>query len=43
LRHLALTGGAIGQSIPVAAGAAIACPDRKVVCLHGDGGVMYTL
>jgi acetolactate synthase-1/2/3 large subunit len=41
--HLALTGGAIGQGIPVAAGAAIACPDRKVVCLHGDGGAMYTL
>ncbi len=41
--HLALTGGAIGQGIPVAAGAAVACPDRKVVCLHGDGGAMYTL
>jgi acetolactate synthase-1/2/3 large subunit len=41
--HLALAGGAIGQGIPVAAGAAIACPDRKVVCLHGDGGAMYTL
>jgi acetolactate synthase I/II/III large subunit len=41
--HLALTGGAIGQGIPVAAGAAVACPDRKVICLHGDGGAMYTL
>jgi acetolactate synthase I/II/III large subunit len=41
--HLALTGGAIGQGIPVATGAAVACPDRKVVCLHGDGGAMYTL
>jgi acetolactate synthase-1/2/3 large subunit len=41
--HLALAGGAIGQGIPVAAGAAVACPDRKVVCLHGDGGAMYTL
>jgi acetolactate synthase-1/2/3 large subunit len=41
--HLALAGGAIGQGIPVATGAAIACPDRKVVCLHGDGGAMYTL
>jgi acetolactate synthase-1/2/3 large subunit len=40
--HLALTGGAIGQGIPVATGAAVACPDRKVVCLHGDGGAMYT-
>jgi acetolactate synthase-1/2/3 large subunit len=41
--HLALAGGAIGQGIPVATGAAVACPDRKVVCLHGDGGAMYTL
>jgi acetolactate synthase-1/2/3 large subunit len=41
--HLALTGGSIGQGIPVAAGAAVACPDRKVICLHGDGGAMYTL
>lgn len=41
--HLALTGGAIGQGIPVATGAAVACRDRKVVCLHGDGGAMYTL
>ena len=24
-------------------GAAVACPDRKVVCLHGDGGAMYTV
>ena len=32
-----------GRGIPVAAGAAVACPDRKVVCLHGDGGAMYTL
>ena len=41
--HLALAGGAIGQGIPVATGAAVACPNRKVVCLHGDGGAMYTL
>ena len=41
--HLALTGGAIGQGIPVATGAAVACPDRKVVCLQGDGSAMYTL
>jgi len=38
-----LPDGAIGQGIPVATGAAVACPDRKVVCLHGDGGAMYTL
>ncbi|MCB0984225.1 MAG: acetolactate synthase large subunit [Ilumatobacteraceae bacterium] len=41
--HLSLTGGSIGQGLPVANGAAIACPDRKVVCLHGDGGAMYTV
>lgn len=40
---LGLTGGSIGQGIPAAAGAAVACPDRKVVCLSGDGGGMYTL
>lgn len=39
---LMLTGGAIGQGLPVALGAAIACPDRKVVCLTGDGAGMYT-
>lgn len=41
--YLSLTGGAIGQGIPLATGAAVACPDRKVVCIHGDGGAMYTL
>lgn len=41
--HLSLTGGAIGQGIPLATGAAVACPGRKVICLHGDGGAMYTL
>ena len=42
--HLALaTGGAIGQGVPVATGAAVACHDRKVVCLEGDGSGMYTL
>lgn len=41
--HLSLTGGSIGQGLPVAGGAAVACPDRKVVCLHGDGGAMYTV
>jgi acetolactate synthase I/II/III large subunit len=41
--HLSLAGGSIGQGMPLAAGAAVACPDRKVVCLHGDGGAMYTL
>lgn len=41
--HLSLTGGSIGQGIPVATGAAVARPDHKVVCLHGDGGAMYTV
>ena len=40
---LSLTGGSIGQGLPLANGAAVACPDRKVVCLHGDGGAMYTV
>jgi hypothetical protein len=29
--------------MPVAAGAAIACPQRKVIVLEGDGSAMYTL
>ncbi|MCC3306337.1 acetolactate synthase large subunit [Sneathiella sp. HT1-7] len=39
---LSLTGGSIGQGLPLATGAAVACPDRKTICLHGDGGAMYT-
>ena len=38
-----ITGGAIGHGFPCATGAAIACPDRKVICLEGDGAGMYTL
>lgn len=41
--QLALTGGSIGLGLPLALGAAIACPDRKVICPHGDGGAAYTL
>src|SRR5262249_10010610 len=41
--HLHLAGGSIGQGIPLATGAAIACPDRKVVNLEGDGSALYTL
>ena len=37
-----VTGGAIGQGMPVAVGAAVACPDRKVIALQADGGGMYT-
>jgi acetolactate synthase-1/2/3 large subunit len=51
LRHLScapafdllpVTGGAIGQGLPVAVGAAVACPDRKVIALEADGSSMYT-
>ncbi|MEZ4619713.1 MAG: acetolactate synthase large subunit [Caldilineaceae bacterium] len=40
---LAVMGGAIGQGIPVATGAAVACPDRKVINTQADGSAMYTL
>ncbi|MFW6199274.1 MAG: acetolactate synthase large subunit [Gemmatimonadota bacterium] len=40
---LDLTGGAIGQGMPAATGAAVACPDRKVVSLEADGSGMYTV
>ncbi len=52
LRHLSsaasydllpVTGGAIGQGLPVALGAALACPNRKVIALEADGSGMYTL
>ncbi len=40
---LFLTGGAIGQGIPAAIGAAIARPQHKVLCLSGDGAAAYTV
>lgn len=40
---LCLTGGAIGQGLPVATGAALAAPDRPVICLQSDGSAMYTI
>jgi acetolactate synthase-1/2/3 large subunit len=40
---LALTGGAIGIGLPLAVGAAVAAPDRKVISLNGDGAAMYTI
>jgi acetolactate synthase-1/2/3 large subunit len=40
---IALTGGAIGDGMPMAIGAAVAAPDRKVVSLNGDGSAMYTV
>ena len=44
-RHdwLCLTGGAIGSGMPQAVGAAMACPDRQVFALCGDGAAAYTL
>jgi len=44
-RHtlLTLTGGAIGQGLPVATGAAIAAPDRPVLAVEADGSALYTI
>jgi acetolactate synthase-1/2/3 large subunit len=44
-RHdvLTLTGGAIGQGLPVATGAAVAAPDRPVISLQADGSALYTI
>jgi acetolactate synthase-1/2/3 large subunit len=36
-------GGSIGYGLPVAVGAALACAQRKVIALEGDGSAMYTL
>ena len=40
---LQITGGSIGQGLPCATGAAIASPERKVICLEADGSGMYSL
>jgi acetolactate synthase-1/2/3 large subunit len=37
------TGGSIGIALPLAVGAAVACPERRVLCLSADGSAMYTL
>ena len=44
-RHtlLTLTGGSIGQGMPVATGAAVAAPDRPVLSLEADGSALYTI
>ena len=39
---LANTGGSIGIALPLAVGAAVACPERRVLCLSADGSGMYT-
>jgi acetolactate synthase-1/2/3 large subunit len=36
-------GGSIGFGTPVAVGAAVACPNRKVIAMIGDGSAMYTI
>ena len=41
--YLQLMGGAIGQGLPLATGAAVACPDRPVFALEADGSAMYTI
>ena len=44
-RHdwLSLTGGSIGDGLPMALGAAVACPDRPVIGIQADGSAMYTI
>jgi len=39
----ALQGGAIGHGLPLATGAAVACPDRRVIAFQADGSGMYTV
>ncbi|MEP9399490.1 acetolactate synthase large subunit [Mesorhizobium sp. KR2-14] len=41
--YMQLTGGSIGIGLPLATGAAVACPDRRVVSLQADGSAMYTI
>ena len=41
--YLQENGGAIGMGLPASLGAAIACPDRKVLNLEGDGSGLYTI
>jgi acetolactate synthase-1/2/3 large subunit len=40
---LSLTGGAIGMGPPVSTGAALACPERRVLNVQADGSAMYTI
>ncbi len=41
--YLQNTGGAIGIGPTLAIGAAVACPDRKVINVQADGSAMYTI
>jgi acetolactate synthase-1/2/3 large subunit len=40
---LQITGGAIGNGFPMATGAAVACPDRRVIALQADGAGLFTV
>ncbi len=40
---MSLTGNSIGQGLPLATGAAVACPERPVLALEADGSAMYTI
>ncbi len=40
---LQITGGAIGHGLPLATGAAIGAPGRRVIGLQADGSAMYTI
>ena len=40
---LAHSGGSLGMGLPLSTGASLACPDRKTLCLVGDGSAMYTI
>lgn len=40
---LSLTGGSIGYGLPASTGAAVACPDRRVLTMQADGSAMYTV
>jgi acetolactate synthase-1/2/3 large subunit len=44
-RHQVMTntGGAIGQGLPCAIGAAVAAPDARIICLQSDGSAQYTV
>jgi acetolactate synthase-1/2/3 large subunit len=42
-RVMTNTGGAIGQGLPCAVGAAVAAPDARVICLQSDGSAQYTI
>ncbi|SOE32227.1 5-guanidino-2-oxopentanoate decarboxylase [Streptomyces sp. OK228] len=43
-RYLHPTGfGTLGYALPAALGAKVACPERQVVALSGDGGLQFTV